>query len=80
VTIILEDNEAIPPTGLFLGHNGRTFLLRAGEPVNVPSYLLGILDQAVMSIAQVDQDSGQVIGYRERMRYPYRVIRSPPEK
>lgn len=78
VRIILEDNEAIPPTGLFLSHNGKTFLLRAGEEVNVPEYLLEILDHAVMSTPIVDQESGQVIGYRDRMRYPYRVIRSPP--
>lgn len=77
-TIILEDNEAIPPTGLFLSHNGRTFLIRAGEEVTIPMYLLEILDHAVMSTPVVDQDSGQVTGYRDRMRYPYRVIRSPP--
>lgn len=78
VRIILEDNDAIPPTGLFLAHNGRTFLIRPGEEVNVPAYIVEILDHAVMSIPIVDQESGQVTGYRDRMRYPYRVIRSPP--
>jgi hypothetical protein len=80
VRIVLEENDAIPPTGLFLAHNGKTFLLRPGEEVNVPEYLIQILDHAVMSTPVVDQDSGQVTGYRDRMRYPYRIIRSPPGK
>ena len=70
VKIILEENDDIPPTGLFVGHNGKSFLIRAGEPVDVPRYLLEILDNAVMSSPQVDPSTKQVIGYRERMRYP----------
>lgn len=76
VRIIIEESDDIPPTGLFLQHNGKPFLVRAGEPVDVPRYLLEILDHAVMSAPQVDPTTKQVIGYRERMKYPYRVVNS----
>ena len=76
VRIILEENEVIPPTGLFIGHNGRGYLLRPGEPVNVPAPIIEILNNAVMSTPQMDPQTLQVIGYRERMRYPYRVLTS----
>ena len=72
--IILEENEAIPPTGLFLGINGRSYLLRPGEEVDVPMGIIEILNNATMSTPVVDPQSLQVLGYRERMRYPYRVV------
>lgn len=74
VKIILEENEDIPPTGLFVGLNGRGYLIRPGEPVDVPLGVKEILDHAVMSAPQVDPATRQVLGYRERMRYPYRLV------
>lgn len=74
VKIILEENADIPPTGLFLGHNGRGYLIVPGEVVDIPRHILEILDHAVMSTPQTDPSTKQVIGYRERMRYPYRVV------
>lgn len=74
VKIQLEENDDIPPTGLFLGHNGTGYLLRTGEPIEVPRYLLEILDHAVMSAPTTDPGTKQVVGYRERMRYPYRFV------
>jgi hypothetical protein len=74
VKIVLEENDDIPPTGLFLGHNGKGFLIRPGEPVDVPRHILDILDNAVMSTPQTDPTTRQVIGHRDRMRYPYRIV------
>lgn len=75
--IVLEENDDIPPTGLFVGHNGNGFLIRAGEPVLVPNHVISILDDAIMSSPQIDPSSKRVIGYRERRRYPYRRVDAP---
>lgn len=75
--IVLEDNESIPPTGQFFSINGRTFMLRVGEPADVPEALLNILNDAVMSVPQVDPVSMQIVGYRDKLRFSYRVLSRP---
>ncbi len=74
VSIILEENDDIPPTGLFIGHNGIGYLLRCNERISVPKHVLNVLDDAVMSMPRMDPQSQQVIGYNERRRYPYKVV------
>ena len=71
-TILLEENEGIPPTGQFFSVNGRAFILKPGEKVNVPEGIVSILNDAVMSTPIVDS-SQTVNGYRDRLRFPYRM-------
>ena len=74
VKIILEENDDIPPTGLFVGVNGNGYLIRAGAEVEVPESVVDVLRNAITSMPTLDPQSGQVVGYRDRMRYPFRVL------
>lgn len=77
VWILLEDNDDIPPTGLYLGHNGTGYLLIPGEPVPVPDFILEILDHAVVTTPVTDPKTKRVVGHRDRMRFPYRRVAAP---
>lgn len=72
--IVLEDNSDIPPTGLFVSHNGRSYMIQPGVTVDVPNFILEILDHAVVSLPVQDPNSQRVLGYRDRSKYPYRRI------
>ncbi len=71
VKIILEENDDIPPTGLFVGVNGRGYLLKPGEEIEVPQAVVEVLENAVTS-APLRDGGQQLIGYRDRMRFPFR--------
>ena len=73
VTIMLEESDDIPPTGLFIGVNGRSYMIRPGEEVEVPEEVVHCLNDAVMATPQTDQQ-GNVIDYRSRLRFPYRIV------
>jgi len=79
ILIHLEENDNIPPTGQFIqfgsGHLLRSFMLRPGEDALVPEGLLHVLDAAVQEVPQIDPTTKQVIGYRKKLRFPYRVVR-----
>jgi len=47
---MLEESDDIPPTGQFIGVNGRGYILKAGEPAEAPVELLAVLDAAVISV------------------------------
>lgn len=74
VKIILEENDAIPPTGQFFGVNGTGYQIQPGKEVEIPEFLLGVIDNAVTSKPIVNED-GQVVGYREVPRFPYRLVK-----
>lgn len=73
VKIMLEESENIPPTGQFFGVQGKGYVLRAGEVAEVPMSLVNILNTAIMSVPNKDQGD-RVVGYRDRLRFPYRLV------
>jgi len=73
VRIILEENDEIPPTGQFIGHNGVSYILQPGKEASVPAKLLNVLNDAIKSIPITD-GSNTVIGYKDKLRFPYRVL------
>lgn len=79
IRIVLEDNDEIPPGGQFMQLDGRPFLLRSGEPVDVPVGLVDILDHALRSVPVCDENRN-IIGYRDRLRFPYRVVRDRDDR
>lgn len=74
VRIMLEENDNIPPTGQFIGVNGRGFMLRAGEEADVPIEVISVLESAVQEVPMVNPVTQQVEGYRKKLRFPFRVI------
>lgn len=75
VLIVLQDNDNIPPTGQYIGLNGRNWHLRPGEEALVPIGVCEILDNAV-ELAAIKDGSQRIIGHRNRMRFPYTVVRA----
>lgn len=73
--IMLEDNPDIPPTGLFLGHNGVSYMLRPGIEMDVPEHILEVLDNAIMTVPIVNEQTRQVVGHRNRLKYSYRLLK-----
>jgi len=76
VRIMLEENDNIPPTGQPFGLNGKTWVLKPGEEAEVPEAIVNILDDAVMSKPVKSQDGKGINGWRNQLRFPYRIIRS----
>jgi hypothetical protein len=80
IWLVLEDNDNIPPTGQFFGHNGTGFMLRVGVPAEVPLEVLELLNNAEYMAPVVDQQTRQIIEYKPRLRFPYRLVNAPREQ
>jgi hypothetical protein len=65
--------------GHFFGVNGRGYLLKPGRAAYVPKSIVDILDHAIESIADKD-DNDIVIGYRDRLRFPYSIVPPPSQE
>jgi hypothetical protein len=75
VWIVLDDNDEIPPGGQFIGINGVGYMLMAGVEAFVPKAVCNVLDEAVKSVPVLDQNTKRVIGWKNRKRFPYTVVR-----
>lgn len=71
--ILLEETADIPPSGQFIGHNGNSYMLKPGVWVDVPMPIIEILNNAVTQVPDRDPVTNQIVGWREKLRYPYRV-------
>lgn len=74
IVIVLEENDNIPPTGLFIQYNGVPFILRTGVEASVPLPLCEILDNAKTHVAITD-GAHRIVAYRPKLRFPYREVR-----
>lgn len=72
VRILLEESDEIPPTGQFFSVNDRSYVLRPGEPADVPEELVEVLDNAIQDVPIKHGD--KIMGYKQRLRFPYRVL------
>ena len=72
--IIIEESDEIPPTGLFLGLNGRGYMIQPGVAVTVPIGLVEILDNAKVDAPIIDPLTRRVTGTSKRSRFNYRVV------
>lgn len=73
--IVLEDNDNIPPNGLWVCANGKGWYLKSGYAIRVPESITDVLDHAIEYAPVVDQNTRQIRGHRSRKRFPYRVLR-----
>lgn len=74
IRIILEENPNIPRGGQFFCVNGYTALIKPGREVRVPEAIVDVLNNAVEKVAIKDENTLQVIGYKDSLRYPYRNL------
>jgi hypothetical protein len=78
VWIVLQESAHIPRgQGQFFGINGAGFLLKPGKKAHVPKGIVDVLENAVEDIPDVDPDTLQVVGWRQRLRFPYSIVAAP---
>jgi hypothetical protein len=73
--IILDENDAIPPTGQFFGDNGVGYILRPGEEALVPPGIVEILENATTAAPVLDPSTLEVVSYRQKRMYPFTVLK-----
>ena len=78
IWIVLQESAHIQRgQGQFFGINGAGFLLKPGKKAYVPKGIVDILENAVEDIPDVDPDTLQVVGWRQRLRFPYSIVAAP---
>lgn len=69
--ITIEDNDDIPPGGLFVGVNGVGYNILPGEKVHVPESVCAVLDNAMKAVPVLDPVTRRVMRWKEQKRFPY---------
>jgi len=54
--------------------------LRPGEEAAVPVELLSLLNDALVDSPVIDPITSQVLGYKQKLRYPYRIMTSASKR
>ena len=80
IWIILDDNDEIPPGGQFVGANGVGYTLMPGVEAHVPRVICEVLDRAIKSVPVQDPRTKQIVGWKDRKRFPYTILQSPTPK
>jgi hypothetical protein len=71
--IWLEDHPDIPPTGLYVGHNGDGYRIPKGQWVRIPKFLKGVLDDAIVSSPVINPETGQPETWIDKRKYNYQT-------
>ena len=58
---------------VFVGLNGKGYTIPRGRPIKVPAPLCEVLDHALQTLYEYDDDTGEMIG-TEVLSYPYQVL------
>lgn len=66
-----NDNE---PSKIFVGADGRDFLIQRGKDVAVPKAVLNVLDDAVVGVTEVDPNDNTRSIVVDRKRFPYTIV------
>lgn len=77
IWIILDDNDEIAPGGQFIGANGVGYMLLPGVAAHVPKVICEVLDRAIKSVPVQDRRTQQIIGWKDRKRFPYTITNGP---
>lgn len=78
IRIILEEHLDIPPTGLFISVNGDACMIKPGRAADVLPQYVEVLNNAIMATPIVDEDTKRVVGFRDKLRFPYRLVAHIP--
>jgi hypothetical protein len=62
------------PRKIFVGANGKEFLIERGKNVRVPERVLRVLDDAVSGVAESDPDDETRARVVDRKRFGYTVV------
>lgn len=57
---------------VYVGHNGKSYRIRRGEPVDIPTELVEVLRNAVQQVPKLDRD-GRIEGWKAVQAYPFQV-------